>query len=104
MNAMTPSPDDDPDVGPATDTLDGLVGTVLEQRYETLRKIGQGGMGAVYEATHKLIGKRVAVKVILDKYAQKDQIVARLELEARLASSFFFQAEDGIRDRSRHSC
>ena len=87
MKAMTPSPDDDPDIGPATDTLDGLVGTVLEQRYEILRKIGQGGMGAVYEATHKLIGKRVAVKVLLDKYAQKDQIVARLELEARLASS-----------------
>jgi serine/threonine-protein kinase len=67
--------------------LDGMVGTVLEQRYEIQRKIGQGGMGAVYEATHKLIGKRVAVKVLLDKYAQKDQIVARLEQEARLASS-----------------
>ncbi|HUS67227.1 MAG TPA: serine/threonine-protein kinase [Kofleriaceae bacterium] len=87
MKAMTPSPEDDLDSGPATDTLDGLVGTVLEQRYEILRKIGQGGMGAVYEATHKLIGKRVAVKVLLDKYAQKDQITARLEQEARLASS-----------------
>ena len=87
MKAMTPPPDDDPDSGPANDSLDGLVGTVLEQRYEILRKIGQGGMCAVYEATHKLIGKRVAVKVLLDKYAQKDQIVARLEQEARLASS-----------------
>ncbi len=69
------------------DALDALVGTVLEQRYEILRKIGQGGMGAVYEATHKLIGKRVAVKVLLDKYVLKDQVVARLEQEARLASS-----------------
>ncbi|HKE16677.1 MAG TPA: serine/threonine-protein kinase [Kofleriaceae bacterium] len=68
------------------DPKDSLVGTVLENRYEIIRKIGQGGMGAVYEANHKLIGKRMAVKVLLDKYAQKDQIVARLEQEARLAS------------------
>jgi len=66
---------------------DTLLNTVLLGRYEITRKLGQGGMGAVYEATHKLIGKRVAVKVLLDKYAQKDQIVARLEQEARLASS-----------------
>ena len=32
-------------------------------------------MGAVYEATHTLIGKRVAVKVLLEKYAQREAIV-----------------------------
>jgi tRNA A-37 threonylcarbamoyl transferase component Bud32 len=74
----------DEDIGGETDRL---VGELLVERYEITRKIGQGGMGAVYEATHKLIGKRVAVKVLLDKYARKDQIVARLEQEARLASS-----------------
>jgi serine/threonine-protein kinase len=51
------------------------------------RKVGQGGMGAVYEATHTLIGKRVAVKVLLEKYARREAIVQRLEQEARLASS-----------------
>ena len=66
---------------------DGLIGSMLLGRYQITRKIGQGGMGAVYEASHTLIGKRVAVKVLLDKYAKKDQIVARLEQEARLASS-----------------
>jgi eukaryotic-like serine/threonine-protein kinase len=84
MAALTPHSEHDE---PGSDTLDSLVGTVLEAKYEITRKIGQGGMGAVYEATHKLIGKRVAVKVLLDKYAQKDQIVARLQQEARLASS-----------------
>ena len=66
---------------------DGLMGKTLLERYQITNKIGQGGMGAVYEAKHTLIGKRVAVKVLLDKYAQRDQIVARLEQEARLASS-----------------
>jgi serine/threonine-protein kinase len=66
---------------------DELIGALLNERYEVTAKIGQGGMGAVYEAKHTLIGKRVAVKVLLDKHAAKDQIVARLEQEARLASS-----------------
>ncbi len=70
-----------------SDGADPLLASVLLGRYEITRRIGQGGMGAVYEATHKLIGKRVAVKVLLDKYAQKSQVVARLEQEARLASS-----------------
>jgi serine/threonine-protein kinase len=44
-------------------------------------------MGAVYEARHVKIGKRVAIKVLLDKYLQKADVVARLLQEARLASS-----------------
>ena len=59
----------------------------LSGRYLVTRKVGQGGMGAVYEATHTLIGKRVAVKVLLEKYARREAIVQRLEQEARLASS-----------------
>ncbi len=69
------------------DAADDLIGVTLNERYEVTSKLGQGGMGAVYEARHILIGKRVAVKVLLDKHAEKDQSVARLEQEARLASS-----------------
>jgi len=64
-----------------------LVGATLSGRYLVTRKVGQGGMGAVYEATHTLIGKRVAVKVLLEKYAQREAIVKRLKQEAQLASS-----------------
>ncbi|MGE0401713.1 MAG: serine/threonine protein kinase [Kofleriaceae bacterium] len=64
-----------------------IVGTTLSERYLVTKKIGQGGMGAVYEATHTLIGKRVAVKVLLEKYAQREAIVKRLKQEAQLASS-----------------
>jgi serine/threonine-protein kinase len=64
-----------------------IVGSTLSGRYLVTRKVGQGGMGAVYEATHTLIGKRVAVKVLLEKYAQREAIVKRLKQEAQLASS-----------------
>ena len=67
--------------------FDSLVGAVLADRYEVVRRIGEGGMGAVYEAKHTVIGKRVAVKVLLEKFVAKSDFVARLLQEARLASS-----------------
>jgi len=73
---------------PGTDErFDSLIGSVLAGRYEVVRRIGEGGMGAVYEAKHALIGKRVAVKVLLEKFVAKSDFVARLLQEARLASS-----------------
>jgi serine/threonine-protein kinase len=70
-----------------TERFDPLVGTVLAERYEIVRKIGEGGMGAVYEARHAIIGKRVAVKVLLEKFLENQELIARLLQEARLASS-----------------
>jgi len=108
--SQTSVPRSTPGMGVRGDTNEGtsedpILGTTLSGRYAVTRKIGQGGMGAVYEATHTLIGKRVAVKVLLDKYARKEQVVARLEQEARLASSIghehiiditdFGQTDDG---------
>ena len=67
--------------------FDALVGTVLAERYEIIRRIGEGGMGAVYEGRHSIIGKRVAIKVLLEKFLENEEFVARLLQEARLASS-----------------
>jgi tRNA A-37 threonylcarbamoyl transferase component Bud32 len=67
--------------------FDPLVGATLAARYQIVRRIGEGGMGAVYEAKHVVIGKRVAVKVLLEKFLTKSDFVARLLQEARLASS-----------------
>jgi eukaryotic-like serine/threonine-protein kinase len=84
---QTPSGQRDSSPALRESTNDSLVGSRLSERYDVTRKIGEGGMGVVYEAKHALIGKRVAIKVLLDKYAQKADIVARLQQEARLASS-----------------
>jgi serine/threonine protein kinase len=70
-----------------TGRFDSLVGTVLAERYTIIRRIGEGGMGAVYEARHAIIGKRVAVKVLLEKFLENQELIARLLQEARLASS-----------------
>ncbi|HET9620965.1 MAG TPA: serine/threonine-protein kinase [Kofleriaceae bacterium] len=75
------------DPAPASGDAAELVGATLSARYLVTRKVGQGGMGAVYEATDTKIGKRIAVKVLLEKYARRESIVQRLVQEARLASS-----------------
>ncbi len=73
--------------GDSVERGDPLVGSTLVERYRLTRKIGEGGMGAVYEAQHVLIGKSVAVKVLRDKYLDRPEVAQRLVQEARLASS-----------------
>lgn len=66
---------------------DKLLGATVAGKYRVDRLIGQGGMGAVYEATNTTIGKRVALK-FLDKEAARDRdAVARFQREAESASA-----------------
>jgi serine/threonine-protein kinase len=51
--------------------------------YRVLRKIGEGGMGAVYAAVQPVIGKRVAIKVIAQNIASNPDVVRRFVEEAR---------------------
>ena len=64
-------------------TSDPLVGRVLQDRYEILHQIGEGGMGAVYAARHLLIGNKVAVKVLHAHYAHDPRVVERFRREAQ---------------------
>ena len=43
-----------------------LLGTVLDDRYRIEEKLGEGGMSAVYLATHLTLDRPVAIKVIRD--------------------------------------
>ena len=63
------------------------VGDVLSQKYELLRLLGQGGMGAVFEARHALIGKRLAVKFLHPQLAEEPELVARFSREAQAAAA-----------------
>ncbi|HTJ42154.1 MAG TPA: serine/threonine-protein kinase [Kofleriaceae bacterium] len=54
--------------------------------YEVERFLGAGAMGDVYAGAHKLIGKRVAIKVIKRKLASSAEAVERFLREARAAN------------------
>jgi hypothetical protein len=55
--------------------------------YRLLRRLGGGGMGAVYEAEEAASGRRVAVKLIAPEYAESPEAVQRFRQEGRLASA-----------------
>ena len=61
---------------------DPKIGMVLQEKYLIRRALGEGGMGAVYEAEHQLIKKRVAIKCLHQQFAQNAEIVARFHREA----------------------
>ena len=84
---------------------DSHVGTVLGDRYVIDRLLGEGGMGKVYRAHHKVIDKKVAVKILHAELAKDKESVGRFLREARAASSIgnphivdiidFGEADDG---------
>lgn len=65
---------------------DDLIGQILADKYRIEELISEGGMGAVYRATHILMDKKVAVKVLRPSLAADDTIVARFSREAKAAS------------------
>ncbi len=61
-------------------------GDLIAGKYRIVQLLGQGGMGAVYAATHMLTGKRVALKWLLPELATNVEIVQRFLREAQAAA------------------
>lgn len=64
---------------------DYLVGQVLDGKYRIEERRGQGGMGAVYRATHEGTGRRVAIKIIAPEFMANAEFVERFKREAKAA-------------------
>ncbi len=60
-------------------------GTVLGSRYEILRLLGEGGMGAVYKAKDTELDRVIALKVIRPELASNPEILQRFKQELVLA-------------------
>jgi serine/threonine-protein kinase len=63
-----------------------LIGTTISDRYLIERLLGEGGMGAVYQAEHTLMRKRMAIKVLHPEMTRLPEVVARFEREAMAAA------------------
>jgi serine/threonine-protein kinase len=59
------------------------IGQVFHDKYRVDRLVGKGGMGQVFEGYHLLIGRRVAIKVLLPEVASSENATSRFEREVR---------------------
>ncbi|HEV7857457.1 MAG TPA: serine/threonine-protein kinase [Pyrinomonadaceae bacterium] len=85
--------------------VDPLIGRTFDDKYRLDERLGVGGMGTVYRATHLLIDRPVAVKVLNPRFVEDEAAQARFRREARAAGRLqhtnavavtdFGQAEDG---------
>lgn len=64
-----------------------MIGRVIGGRYEILQRLGAGGMATVYLANHRLLERKVAVKILNPEYASDEEFVRRFRREAQAAAS-----------------
>jgi serine/threonine-protein kinase len=74
-----------PRQSPPADRAASLTEQILDGRYKVERRLGEGGMSYVYEATDVHTGKSLAVKVLSPKLSRDRNSVERLRREAGLA-------------------
>jgi serine/threonine-protein kinase len=63
-----------------------LEGQIIGGKYRITERLGQGGMGTVFEAVHLGTGGRVALKIIVSAEL-KDEVLTRFQREARAAGT-----------------
>ena len=61
-------------------------GALLQDRYQIESLIGEGGMSYVYKAKDSKLGRIVALKVLKEEYAEKEDFVSKFQNEARAAA------------------
>ena len=61
--------------------------TVLGNRYEIIRKVGDGGMAFVYEAKDRLLNRTVAVKVLRPEFVDDEEFLGKFKREAEAVAS-----------------
>jgi eukaryotic-like serine/threonine-protein kinase len=80
---------------------DPLVGRTLDGKYRLDERLGKGGMGTVYRATHLLIDRPVAIKVLNPHFVEDEEAQERFRREARAAGRLQHQNAVAVTDFGR---
>jgi serine/threonine protein kinase len=81
--------------------VDPLIGQTLDGKYRLDERLGKGGMGTVYRATHLLIDRPVAIKVLNPHFVEDEEAQERFRREARAAGRLQHQNAVAVTDFGR---
>ena len=77
---------------------DSLIGTVIDNRYEVIDRLADGGMSVIYKGRHKLMDRPVAIKILHPHLVSNVRNIHRFKNEAQTASSLTHQNICSVRD------
>src|SRR5215203_1613614 len=69
--------------GGASEEVEKLPKNTKLGNYKIEKMLGEGGMGFVYEATHEVLNRRTAIKLLRPELATQDHVVTRFLNEAK---------------------
>ena len=75
--------------------------TLIDERYRVLSRLGSGGMADVYLVEDQQLGRKVALKLLHDRFAADPDFVERFRREAQSAAGLQHPNVVGIYDRGR---
>jgi beta-lactam-binding protein with PASTA domain len=81
--------------------IDNIIGSLFDGRYRLERRIGTGGMADVYLAQDESLHRRVAIKILADRYTQDAGFVERFRREATAAAGLSHPNIVSIYDRGQ---
>jgi serine/threonine-protein kinase len=80
-------------------TADHRIGELFDGRYRLQRRIGSGGMADVYLAADESLDRRVAIKILAERYTRDEGFIERFRREARSAAGLTHPNIVAIYDR-----
>jgi beta-lactam-binding protein with PASTA domain len=83
--------------------MDSLIGELFDNRYRIERRLGTGGMADVFLARDESLGRRVAIKILAERYAQDEAFLERFRREATAAAGLSHPNIVSVYDRGQAS-
>jgi serine/threonine-protein kinase len=81
---------------------DSVLGSVIDDRYKVVSRLGAGGMADVYLAEDQQLGRKVALKLLYRRFAEDPGFVERFRREAQAAAGLQHPNVVSVYDRGAH--
>ena len=77
-------------------------GTIVDSRYKIISRLGAGGMADVFLAEDEQLGRKVALKLLYQRFAEDPGFVERFRREAQAAAGLQHPNVVGVYDRGSY--